>query len=129
MRFIKIPISLFALIGLVSCATSRTMDISDFRHPIIVSKVRYPGDKGGDENLVSSTSIGNYRKSDEYFISQGQNMTTETKRAVRGIEKPYLKVNKITFEAYDHWFISYSDSSSIMMEVDSASMVKQGEVK
>ena len=71
MRFIKIPISLFALIGLVSCATSRTMDISDFRHPIIVSKVRYPGDKGGDENLVSSTSIGNYRKSDEYFISQG----------------------------------------------------------
>lgn len=130
MRHLKIPISLLFLLSLSYCTTSGTASFTQFKHPILVSKARFPGDKGSDSTLTDQESfkLKTYKKEDEFHREQGQNLTTSTKKAVRGVKKPYIQVKNISVEAHNYWYFE-NKSATIVFDSKVGSMENSEEVE
>ena len=126
---VKTQIFLFLFFSMSACTTTTKIDFKNFKHPIIVSKKRYPHDKEEKTRLSEKTFlIKKSEKKDRYINQWEDNTETAPKIAIRGIKKPYIRVNTIHFEAHSYSnFMGGSSNRSSHITLDSklGSMAKE----
>lgn len=95
----------FLSLFLCQCMATRELEFDRFKHPVLISKVRYPGDTKNHRNVELKQFIGETSESEthsDYYHShsEGNNITQQAKRAIRGVSQPYLGIDSIDFHVF-----------------------------
>lgn len=84
-------------LSFLGCKT-RSVSLSRFQHPVILSKVRFPGDSKQNSSKMKKPYKG---MAWENSSSWGKMTLINAKRAVRGVSKPYIITDDIQFHTFN----------------------------
>ena len=112
---------------LMSCAATRDLEFDRMNQPVIVSKVRYPGDSKDSPRkeikFFQAETVDDYTSGTFGLITnrEGSNISIQAQRATRGISAAYLKIDQISFSLFQNVY----DRNVIIAVKGSAQSLKE----